>query len=336
MVLEQFFQSLWYQKKIRWWPLLPLAKLFSFLVTMRRVLYLKSFFTQHKVQVPVIVVGNITVGGTGKTPLVIHLVELLKKAGVSAGIISRGYKGQAKWPMFVNKISDPNVVGDEPKLLARRTKSPVVIGKKRKQAVDFLLSKHSVDVIILDDGLQHYALGRDLEIVVVDGKRGFGNGQCLPVGPLREPLSRLKSVDLVITNDGGIKNKEFSMKLHTNEVYQLIEPSKQVLLDDFKGKQVHAIAGIGNPNRFFSMLEQQGLLVIRHYFPDHHVYKEHELQFSDNVPIFMTEKDAVKCEKFNNRLFWCVPIEVVEAEQFDQAFLKKFNEVKSQFKKGEN
>ncbi|MBL1294659.1 MAG: tetraacyldisaccharide 4'-kinase [Thiotrichales bacterium] len=275
----------------------PLSWCFRGMVAIRRWLYKKSLLESVKLPVPVIIVGNISVGGTGKTPLVIALVTLLKKHGYHPGVITRGYGGdkQAK-PVLVTSDSDPYAVSDEAVLLAQRTQSPVVASPNRIASSKMLLAK-GCDIIISDDGLQHYRLQRDVEIAVIDATRGFGNSYCLPAGPLREPQGRLNSVDLVVMNgDESKRNDDFMMQMHSHPPIKLVN-GEESSVDDFAGSKVHAIAAVGNPQRFFDYLKLLGMTVIEHEFPDHHRYVTSEIEFDDSYPVFMTEKDAVKCRK---------------------------------------
>jgi len=259
--------------------------------------------------VPVIIIGNITVGGSGKTPLIIALVKLLKHAGYLPGVISRGYGGKASsWPQQVRADSDPQMVGDEPVLISQNCDVPMAVGPDRVAAAEQLLKYHDCDVILSDDGLQHYALKRDIEMVVIDGIRRFGNGLCLPAGPLREPQKRLSSADFIVTN-GLAMRMEYPMQL---EVYNVInlKTGKQQPLSDFAGKTVHAVAGIGNPDRFFNQLKKKQINVITHPFIDHFAFSANDLEFQDDIPVFMTEKDAVKCQQFVTDNMWVVPVQV--------------------------
>jgi len=273
------------------------------------LLYRTGLLKVHHLSVPVIIVGNISVGGTGKTPLVTWLVDVLRTHGYAPGIVSRGYGGQAThWPQQVRVDSDPRMVGDEAVLLAQRCRCPMAVSPNRVDAAEALLEHTDCDIIVADDGLQHYALGRDMEIAVVDGVRRFGNQHCLPAGPLREPLSRLASVNAVVTN--GVPGvREYRMDLVPGTLRNLQSTQKKATLKSFAGKTVHAIAGIGNPARFFRQLETQGMTVIEHPFPDHHPFAREDIVFEDDLPVLMTEKDAVKCQEFAGEQHWCVPVD---------------------------
>lgn len=299
----------WYNKNLFVQLLLPLSWLFGLLVLMRQFAYRLSILKTHKLPVPVIIVGNITVGGTGKTPLVVWLVARLEAEGYTPGIISRGYGGAARhWPQQVRPDSDPQMVGDEAVLLARRCQCPMSVGPDRVAAAQALLEYTDCDIIVSDDGLQHYALGRDAEIAVIDGVRRFGNGHCLPAGPLREPLSRLESIDIVVSN-GVPGPREYQMTLQTGSACRLDDSWVQRPLDSFAGQRVHAVAGIGNPERFFRQLEERGLEIIEHSFPDHHPFSQTDIDFGDDLPVLMTEKDAVKCRLFATQKYWYVPVD---------------------------
>lgn len=315
--LERTLIKTWHEKNGLSFTLRPFSWLFCLIAIIRRFAYRTGLLRSTRLPVPVIIVGNLTVGGTGKTPVVIYLAELLKSAGYHPGIVSRGYKGKAtSWPQQVRPDSDPVMVGDEAIVISRRTRCPMAVGPERTVAAKALLDHHDCDVIISDDGLQHYALQRSLEIVVIDGVRRFGNGYCLPAGPLREPLSRLQSVDLKLTN-GTAANDEIALRYQFNDLISLHDTSLRQELSGMKGQTVHAIAGIGNPQRFFDLLRQQGLKVIEHSFPDHYYYYESDIVFDDEYPVLMTEKDAVKCSRFAKKNSWYLPVSVKIENDFD-------------------
>lgn len=300
----------WYHLNILSVLLFPITLLFCLLVTLRRLLYRWHWLKSETFPVPVIVVGNISVGGTGKTPLVVALVEWLKQAGYHPGVISRGYRGQATaWPQAVDPQSDPLWVGDEAVLLAGRCQCPMVVGPERSASIQQLLAQHQCDVIVSDDGLQHYRMARAIEIAVVDGQRRFGNGLCLPSGPLREPISRLKSVDFVVVNGGQAEPSEYAMRLQSLLFHRVDAPTQVRDVAAFAGQRVHAIAGIGNPQRFFQHLSALGLDVVPHAFPDHHDFTSDDLQFEPCLPVIMTEKDAVKCRAFGSDQHWYLAVE---------------------------
>ena len=289
-------QSHWHRITLLHFLLLPLSIIFRLLVALRRLLYRSGVLPSEKLSVPVIVVGNITVGGSGKTPLTLWLAQQLIEQGWHPGIISRGYGGTANTPQSVSSRSDPTQVGDEPLMMAQRNVCPVWIGQNRVAAAHALMRAHpECDVIISDDGLQHYRLQRDVEIAVVDGVRRFGNGFLLPAGPLREPLSRLNSVHAVVVQGGEATADQYRMQLQGDHFYNLLKPDLIAHAADFADQTVHAIAGIGHPQRFFTQLQNMGLQVRAHPFPDHHRYTPAELVYHDADAILMTEKDAVKC-----------------------------------------
>ncbi|HFC53468.1 MAG TPA: tetraacyldisaccharide 4'-kinase [Gammaproteobacteria bacterium] len=302
-------ERLWYGGSLLAVPLVPLSWLFRGVVALRRRAYQRGLLHSQRAGCPVIVVGNLTVGGSGKTPFVIWLAGQLLSAGYWPGIVSRGYGGRASsWPQQVRPDSDTKVVGDEAVLIARRTGCPMAVGPDRVEACRALQKFHQCDVIISDDGLQHYAMQRDLEIVIIDGARRFGNGHCLPAGPLREPPARLRSVDLVVLNGGFPRAGEALMLLEGNTLCNLAEPENCRPLSSLSGSRVHAVAGIGNPGRFFARLRETGLVVEEHPFPDHHRFSARDLEFGDNLPVVMTEKDAVKCRQFAGPDHWYLPV----------------------------
>jgi tetraacyldisaccharide 4'-kinase len=273
--------------------------------------------------VPVIVVGNVTVGGTGKTPLVIWLAERLRERGYRPGIVCRGYGGRAAvWPQRTTADSDALLVGDESVVLARRARCPVVAAPDRVAAVRFLLANDGVDVVLSDDGLQHYRLGRAVEIAVVDGTRGLGNGLCLPAGPLRETPLRLREVDAIVVNGGDWGHAGvFRADLVATGVRQTTTGAMKALAD-FEGKHVHAVAGIGNPERFFALLEDHGLVVERHALPDHAIVRAEDLRFAEGDAVMITEKDEVKCRELAHADVWCVLAEMHLAAQDAERLLR--------------
>jgi tetraacyldisaccharide 4'-kinase len=309
--LKHWLTRRWYGAAKAPWYLRPLAALFGLVARLRRRRQ-QAEAREQRLPVPVVVVGNIAVGGTGKTPFVIWLVERLREWGWKPGVVSRGYGGNApRWPQQVRADSDPAMVGDEPVLIARHAGCPVFVGPDRVLAAQRLLASGGVDIVVSDDGLQHYRLWRDLEIVVVDATRGLGNGRLLPAGPLREPASRLKEVGLVVVNGSGWTapaGRPLVMRLVAQEARKL-DGSGARPLGAFAGQTVHAVAGIGNPARFFAMLSQQNIGLVMHPFPDHHAFARADLEFGDELPVFMTEKDAVKCRAFAAPGHWVVPVE---------------------------
>ena len=302
--LQRILENIWYDGAAGGWLLWPLEALFRLLAKLNKN---KQLSKQISHPVPIIIVGNISIGGTGKTPMVIYLAKLLTSAGYSPGIITRGYGGQSTvWPAVVLPDADPVLYGDEPVLMAQRAGVPVIAGPERNDSVDLMLRSYSVDIIISDDGLQHYRLKRDIEIVLIDAARGLGNQHCLPAGPLREPVSRLEQCDFVVMHEAEPQSP-LSMQLAAGELYNLKTGALQPL-SAYQGMTVHAVTGIGNPPRFFKMLRGAGLTVIEHAFPDHHGFSMGDILFADEFPVLMTEKDAVKCQAFATSVHWVVPV----------------------------
>jgi tetraacyldisaccharide 4'-kinase len=307
----------------------PVSLVFGAVTALRRALFRSGVFGSTRLPLPVIVIGNINVGGTGKTPLVIWLARWLREQGRQPGIVSRGYRknagGAASSPQMVRPDSDPQVVGDEAVLLARRSDSPVWVGADRVAVAQALLAAHpECNVILSDDGLQHYALARDIEIAVVDGARGFGNGMLLPAGPLREAPQRLDGIDAIVINGAAVFSHDtlphstpiFDMQLVGNVFYNLLNPEKQVGPEHFLPPQtatVDAVAAIGNPKRFFDTLRELGISFTAHPFPDHHPFSAEDFSAfatgnGDNA-VIVTEKDAVKCERFCNEQVWALQVD---------------------------
>lgn len=319
-LFSKAFNHIWYNRNWTRYTLMPLAWFYQAVISLRRHAYARGWKTTNRYPLPVIVVGNITVGGSGKTPLVIWLVDFLRKAGYKPAIITRGYRGKASsWPQQVRPDSDPVVVGDEAVLLARRCACPLAVGPDRSASVEALLQHTDSNIIISDDGLQHYALERDVEIAVVDAMRRFGNGCLLPAGPLREPVKRLDEVDFVVSN-GIAARGEYAMSLRMQKACNLVT-GESCELQAFVDEPVHAVAGIGNPKRFFSALRQQGLTFHEHAFADHHHFKATDLAFDDSAPVLMTEKDAVKCKRFAQHHYWYVPVEAELNKHFGPRLL---------------
>ncbi|WP_035382926.1 tetraacyldisaccharide 4'-kinase [Ferriphaselus sp. R-1] len=306
--------------------LLPTSWLFRALAATRWAFYRSGILRSHALPVPVIIVGNISVGGSGKTPLTLWLAQQLLDAGWHPGIISRGYGGSATQPQEVRKSDTGDQVGDEPLLMTQRGLCPVWIGRDRVAAGNALLAAHpECDVILSDDGLQHYRLRRDFEIAVVDGVRRFGNGQLLPAGPLREPVTRLRCVDATVVNGGSAEAGEFAMRLHGQQFYNLLNPATLARPTDFAGQTLHAVAGIGHPERFFRHLESLGLTITRHPFPDHHPYRAADLDLPAADAILMTEKDAVKCAAFAHERCWVLRVDAQVDTSLTERILDKIN-----------
>ncbi len=310
--------------------LLPLAALFAAVTALRRAAWRHGLLRARHAVAPVIVVGNITAGGTGKTPLTLWLAQFLRNQGRHPGIVSRGYGAKRGDTREVPADGLPQDYGDEPCLLAQRAGCPVWVGRDRAAAAQALLAAHpEVDVIISDDGLQHYRLARDFEIAVIDGDRGLGNGWLLPAGPLREPASRLASVDAIVVNGAGRNSpwpQALKMRLHGERFRNLLQPQQTVSAAHFSHRRVHAIAGIGNPRRFFAQLGQLGISCMPREFPDHHPYSAQDLAFAGDGEIVMTEKDAVKCAPFASARHWALVIDAEPDPRLGEMILARLAE----------
>lgn len=334
---QQAWLDAWYGSR-RWtFFLLPLMLVFIVASCVRR--YWLCLFMQVKLATPVIVVGNISVGGTGKTPLLISLVKYLQQQGFKPGVISRGYGGKAvQHPYLLDRNATAAIAGDEPFSIWQRTACAVCVGPDRV-ACARILEKHGCNILLSDDGLQHYRLGRDIEIAVVDGQRGLGNGFRLPVGPLRESALRLRAVDWVVVNS---PRNQFSLPQLPDLMFVPMKINPQALvhvqsgallpIGHFKGQTLHAVAGIGNPSRFYTSLKNLGIITIEHKFPDHHPYQKTDFDFAANDPVIMTEKDAVKCRAFARENWYYLPIEAQLPDEFLLAFQAKVRELIGQRK----
>ncbi len=316
--LQQWLENIWYHNGKGGFLLRPLSAIYCAVNQYQRNKHTKSL---PEISCPIIVVGNITVGGTGKTPLTIHIVQLLKKAGYHPAIITRGYGGNAStWPQAVSASTDPNLVGDEAVLMAQRVGCPVYAGADRLASIEQLLLKNNqCDVIISDDGLQHYKMPRDIQIAVIDASRMLGNELCLPAGPLRERKERLDDCDFIVLN-GAESPNNMSMYISGDAVINL-KTHQEKRLSAFKGEKVNAVTGIGNPSRFYQTLENAGLNLVKHSFPDHHPFLKSDFDFSNDYPVIMTEKDAVKCRAFATERFWTLPITATLGKAFDDGLL---------------
>jgi tetraacyldisaccharide 4'-kinase len=313
-------EAIWYRERPPPLALRLLARGFALAVQLRRSGYARGLLRSHRLARPVIVVGNLTVGGTGKTPLVIWLCEQLRRLGLAPAVVLRGYGGEAirrSEPRLVAAEDDAAAVGDEAVLLAARSGTPVIACPDRVRAAQRAIEL-GAQVIVSDDGLQHLALARDVEIAVIDASRALGNGYLLPAGPLREPAGRLARLDALVLNVDGHSSgasatpfgaQPLIMRLGGDRLYPLHGTSPAVALASWCGRRVHAIAGIGNPERFFAYLRSEGLEVVPHPFPDHHRYRAPELEFAEPLPLLMTEKDAVKCRAFSGPERWFLPVE---------------------------
>ena len=305
----------WYKKSLWLYLLYPFALIFSYLTTRRRRKYIKNINESYKADVPIIVVGNLTIGGTGKTPLVKHIAIELIERGYKPGIVSRGYGGKFKETLQVKEDSSVKETGDEAQILAKLN-LPFYLDKNRVRAVKTLIKNHDCDVIISDDGLQHYSMARDIEIAVIDGKRRFGNNLTFPAGPLRESIKRLKSVDFIVNNSGPTEEDEFLMSVTPSKFVHL-KSGKSYSVDNWPmHKQIHAVAGLGNPGRFFDLLEKLGFEIIRHPFPDHHNFTSSDMFYLDHLPIVMTEKDASKCKDLDINKIWYLTIDADVSNKF--------------------
>jgi len=316
--MQQRLVQVWYGQRAAPWPLRVLSRLYAAAVHWRRRAYARGWLRARRAGKPVIIVGNLTVGGTGKTPLVAWLARQLSATGLKVGIVSRGYGRRTRAVRAVQAATSWREVGDEPLLLQQLTGCDTVVARDRVAGSRELVSR-GADVIIADDGLQHLRLARDCEIVVIDGTRGFGNGRLLPAGPLREEPRRALAADVIVVNGpngpgpvppevntlhaGGLR-----MSLHGDEAHRLDESGRKQRLEDFRGGRVHAVAGIGNPARFFAGLRTRGLDLIEHTFPDHHPFSADDLFFDDMLPVIMTEKDAVRCRGLVHERLWYVPV----------------------------
>lgn len=333
---QDWLQRMWYGNSAGRFLLLPLSLIFAAVVSLRRWLYRVGILKSRRLSVPVVVVGNITVGGTGKTPITIWLAQELKIRGHKPGIVSRGYGGKVgRTPVEVTAYSSADLVGDEAILIAARSRCPVYVHPDRVAAARAAIAA-GVDMLIADDGLQHYRLARDFEIAVLDGLRGTGNGLLLPAGPLREPLERLLLVDRVLVQtEGQDVDVPFLRRLadRSSSAFTLVPKPMRELngmasrpLGEFSGKTVHAVAAIGNPTRFFRMLESHGMRVIPHAYRDHLQLTGKHLAFGDGLPIVMTEKDAVKCGGLSVDNCWYVPVTVKFPNAGRSSWLEELND----------
>ena len=324
--MASWFQKQWERLTLWHIILIPLSWFFGAVVWLRKSFYQSGWLESYRLPVPVIIVGNITVGGTGKTPFVIWLATQLKQQGYSPGIICRGYGGSTSLVQEVFAQSNPTESGDEPVLIAKRTQCPVFVGANRVAAGQLLLSTHpQCNIILSDDGLQHYRLQRDFEIALMNSEDAFGNGHLLPAGPLREKKARLQMVDAIIesgSSQGNQKNMppKFYMQL-SGEIFSYINEAEHQPASFFADKKLVAIAGIGKPARFFRQLSALGLTFEQYAFPDHHTFTAQDLARFGEKTLLMTEKDAVKCSAFDNENAWFLPVEAKLTSQTDQSLI---------------
>ncbi|MDQ7049785.1 MAG: tetraacyldisaccharide 4'-kinase [Enterobacterales bacterium] len=322
MSLQTSIEKIWYSGS-PWLTLLkPLSLVFYLIVQSKRSLYLNGLFKTYRFEKPVLVVGNINVGGTGKTPFIAHLVNRLQQHGIKVGIVSRGYKSQQEQlPHQVTDEDTATLVGDEALMQFKQLNIPVVIDANRSRAVEYLLKNNSVDLVISDDGLQHYAMSRDIEVVLVDGERQFGNQMILPFGPLREPVSRLESVDFVIQNGAQpaqYANWKFDLEAVT---FVHLNSGKEFPLTQFKNIPVQAVAAIGNPQRFYTLLAKYCKIKATKNMPDHHLFSAQDFDYSKDGIVIMTQKDAVKCNHFSKDNWYYLKIRLKLEQSLEEALL---------------
>lgn len=321
--MEAWLNRVWYEGAPGGWLLRPFGALFGRVARARRALYAAGWMRARRIGRPVIVVGNLTAGGAGKTPLVAWLARELARSGRRVGIVSRGYGRRGTGVRPVADDDDPALVGDEPLLLRRMTRAIVTVGADRVAAAEHALSL-GADIIVADDGLQHLALARDVEIIMVDGVRGTGNGRFLPAGPLRDATSRLDQADAVVMNGGEARVPgRFHMRLAPVGVVPLAAGARGEPLENWRGRSVHGVAAIAHPQRFFDLLVAHGMQVTPHAFPDHHAFSARDLEFADHRPVLMTAKDAVKCRAFASALHFEVPVEASFAAQEAEALVAR-------------
>ncbi len=323
---QQRFNKIWYKGASIPLRYTVLSKLFALLSGLRKKLYTIGLLKSHKIKCPVVIVGNITVGGVGKTPFVIWLVNQLQASGKKVGVVSRGYGGKREHePLLVIPQTSPKASGDEALLIAKHTNAPVFVGKNRVKAAKKLLLDYRVDVIVADDGLQHYALKRDVEIALIDAKYGLGNEKLLPAGPLRENRSRLDSVDMLVYKGKRLDSHYFEYE--PLMVYALGDIKNQRSLETFRNQRINALAGIAHPDSFFNMLSENGLAIVKNPLDDHEKLMEKHFEFANDDPIFITEKDAMKCVDFKLSNVWVVVLKLNVKPETKEAVLAMIEDV---------
>ncbi|MEA5673188.1 tetraacyldisaccharide 4'-kinase [Pseudomonas sp. MH2] len=308
----------WYQGHPALGLLRPLEALYRRVVTRKRARFLSGESASYRAPVPVIVVGNITVGGTGKTPMILWLIEHCRSLGLKVGVVSRGYGAKPPhFPWRVQASQSAVQAGDEPLLIVQRTDVPLMIDPDRSRAVQALLVSEPLDLILCDDGMQHYRLARDLELVLIDAARGLGNGRCLPAGPLREPVERLDDVGAVLHNGATVDPpRGFAFGLRPSALVNLRTGERRPLEHFPAGQALHAVAGIGNPQRFFNTLQGLNWQPVPHPFADHAQFDAQSLAFEPPLPLVMTEKDAVKCRDFAGDDWWYLAVDAEPSPSF--------------------
>jgi tetraacyldisaccharide 4'-kinase len=320
---QQQLNKIWYSKSKLYYFLLPFAGVF-FLLSRTRKFCIHYFYPRQVYAVPVIVVGNLTAGGSGKTPMVTYLVSRLQEMGLKPGVVARGYKSKADNPVPVDENSQPADVGDEPLLIYLRTKVPVVVGRNRINNIAYMIDNFQCDFIVCDDGLQDYRFVPALKILMVDGERKFGNRKLLPAGPLRESEKALNEYDFVVATARPIPElSPYCMNIKFTSALKLNNLNISKDIKSWAGTTVHAVAGIGNPDRYFNMLENFGIDIIRHSFADHADFHVKDLTFNDGLPVLMTEKDAVKCRDMRIENAWFLPIDAIISNEFILSLTEK-------------
>ncbi|MBF8727924.1 tetraacyldisaccharide 4'-kinase [Pseudomonas fulva] len=322
MTLADRLLAAWYTGHPALALLRPLEALYRWVVKRKRRRFLNDKRASYRPPVPVVVVGNITVGGTGKTPMILWLIEHCRQRGLRVGVVSRGYGAkppQLPWRVTADQAAEQ--AGDEPLLIVQRTGVPLMIDPDRARAVQALLVSEPLDLILCDDGMQHYRLARDLELVLIDAARGLGNRRCLPAGPLREPVERLKAADAVLFNGAAQDSAEgFGFRLQPSALVNLRTGERRALDHFPAGQRLHAVAGIGNPQRFFNTLQGLGWQPLPHPFADHAQFNARNLAFTPSLPLIMTEKDAVKCRSFAAENWWYLAVEAQPTPAFGTWF----------------